>query len=218
MDTAKTLEEFIALWSVIDPIGTLPVFVALTAHFEPKRRAQTARKATLIAGIVLTFFIVAGQVLLEAMGIPLAAFEIAGGIVLFLFALTMIFGESKPEQEAHLPKDLLDVAVYPLALPSLASPGAILAVVMLTENHRFSWVHQAYTWAVMMVVLLCAWLIMKLATPLTRLIGKAGASVLSRVMGIIIAAIAVHAALEGLSHYFDLTTIERSAEVHSGPG
>jgi multiple antibiotic resistance protein len=144
------------------------------------------------------------------MGIPLAAFELAGGIVLFLFALTMIFGESKPEQEKSLPRDAMDIAIYPLALPSLASPGAILAVVMLTENHQFSWIHQLSTWCVMVLVLSFAWLLMKLATPLTGLLGNGGASVLSRVMGLIIAAIAVHAALEGVSHYFDLTTIERA--------
>ncbi len=210
MNWSETLEEFIALWSVIDPVGTVPVFVALTAHLSVKQRRRIANRSLLVAGIVLTVFIVAGQLLLEAMGIPLAAFELAGGIVLFLFALTMIFGESKPEQEKNLPREALDIAVYPLALPSLASPGAILAVVMLTENHKFSWFHQLTTWCVMLLVLAFAWLLMKLASPITALIGTGGANVLSRVMGLIIAAIAVHAALEGVSHYFDLTTIERT--------
>ena len=93
------LEQFVTLWVVIDPIGTVPVFIALTGSLSPAQRRAVAIKAVLVAAGVLLFFLVAGQILLEALGISLDSFRISGGIILFLFALTMIFGKSKPESE-----------------------------------------------------------------------------------------------------------------------
>ena len=93
---------FIFFFAVIDPIGTIPVFIAVTGRFDDRTKRGIAVKATLVAGAILLFFVAAGEVILSAMAVPLPAFQIAGGIVLFLFALSMIFGESKPEQEIKL--------------------------------------------------------------------------------------------------------------------
>src|SRR6185503_21185551 len=113
--------EFVMMWVLIDPIGTIPVFLGLTSRVVPARRNAIAVRAVTIAGIVLVFFIVAGRILLQALGIPLMSFQIAGGIVLFLFALTMIFGDSKAdaeEPELEAMKHERAMAVYPLAIPS----------------------------------------------------------------------------------------------------
>lgn len=90
---------FITFFAVIDPIGTVPVFIAVTRHIAEHDRWRVALRATLTSAAILIFFVVAGELILTAMGIPLSAFQIAGGIVLFLFALDMIFGDSKPEEE-----------------------------------------------------------------------------------------------------------------------
>jgi multiple antibiotic resistance protein len=199
------VKEFISLWVVIDPIGSVPVFIAVTAGLSAASKRMIAVKATIVAIAVLLFFLVAGQVILEALAIRLEAFQVAGGIVLFLFALTMIFGEGKPEEEKkQIGDDGAHLAVFPLAVPSLASPGAMLAVVMLTDNHRHSVAEQVVTAGVMMAVLLITLLLFMLAGPIQRLIGDAGASIISRVMGLVLASVAVDNILFGLSSYFSL--------------
>ncbi|GAB3484997.1 MarC family protein [Marinomonas epiphytica] len=207
-------KQFVILWSVIDPIGTIPVFLAVTARFtNPKLARKVAFKAILIASLVLLFFVVAGEYLLDEMGIPLAAFQIAGGLVLFLFALTMIFGESKPDEEVGMIEKGMHSAVYPLAIPSIASPGAMMAAVLLTDNNRFSVVHQAVTTGVMLSVLLITFILMLLATHIQKIIGVAGASVISRVMGLILAAVAVNATLTGVELYFGLETAVQNSQM-----
>lgn len=200
----EIVKQFVLLWAVIDPIGTIPVFIAVTAGMSATLVRKVAFKATVVAALVLLFFVLVGEYLLDAMQIPLSAFQIAGGIILFLFALTMIFGESKPEEEMHLVERNLHKYVFPLAIPSIASPGAMMAAVLLTDNHRFSWVHQGITTLIIMSVLLITLLFMLLATRIIDLIGDAGASVISRVMGMILSAIAVTAILNGISSFFGL--------------
>lgn len=195
---------FIFFFAVIDPIGTVPVFIAVTRDLDERAKARVAIRAGLTSAAILTFFIVAGEVILTAMDIPLAAFQIAGGIVLFLFALTMIFGDSKPEQEVQLVRSGSEVAVFPLSVPSIASPGAMLAAVMLTENTRFSIAEQAQTLVMMYAVLVVVLVLMLAATRIHRLVGDAGASVISRVMGLILAAVATANALAGISEYFGI--------------
>lgn len=201
------ITQFVVLWAVIDPIGSVPVYLSQTQHLTLKQRRKVALKAVAIASGVLIFFLVAGQLLLEAMQIPLPAFQAAGGLVLLLFALTMIFGESKPEQEQKLTQDishseLADLAVYPLAIPSIASPGAMMAAVMLTDNHRYSVVDQAITAGVMMAVLFVSLLLLLSATTIQKWIGNIGAAIISRVMGLILAAVAVNNLLQGIKDFY----------------
>lgn len=186
------IREFVTVWVVVDPIGTVPVFIAVTATMSSKERRGVAFRAALISALILLAFIVGGQLLLEALEISLVSFQIAGGIVLFLFALQMIFGPGKPESELSENRPSKeDVAVFPLAVPSLASPGAMLAVVVLTDNNRYSIAEQAITTGVVMLVILAALILMLAAGFINRVIGISGASILSRVMGLILAAVAV---------------------------
>jgi len=195
---------FIFFFSVIDPIGTVPVFIAVTRQHDDLMKRRIAAIATLASAGILAFFIVAGEIILSAMDIPLAAFQIAGGIVLFLFALSMIFGESKPEHEVKMATSASDTAIFPLAVPSIAGPGAMLAAVLLTENARYSFVEQVQIGATMLSVLVVVFLIMLGASWIHRFIGDSGASVISRVMGLILASVATANALAGIKEYFAL--------------
>lgn len=198
------IATFIFFFAVIDPIGTVPVFIAVTRPYQIEDKRKIAVKATLTSALILIFFVVAGEVILTSIEIPLAAFQIAGGIVLFLFALTMIFGEGKPEEEIKMVRKSSETAVFPLAVPSIASPGAMLAAVLLTENHRFNLLEQAITAASMICVLLVAMILMLAASKVHRLIGDSGASIISRVMGLILASVAITNVLAGIKDYFSI--------------
>lgn len=194
--------QFVVLWAVIDPVGSVPVYLAKTIGLPIEARRKIALNAVLIAGGILIFFLIGGQILLESMQIPLPAFQAAGGLVLLLFALTMIFGESKPDQEIRMSSNLNELAVYPLAVPSIASPGAMMAIVLLTDNHRFNVGDQMITAGIMMLVLAITYLLLLAANRIQHLIGNAGAAIISRVMGLILAAIAVNNLLIGVRDFF----------------
>jgi len=198
LDWQTHFREFVTLFVVIDPIGTLPVYLFATTNVPAHLHRRFALHALGIATLVLLGFLVAGQLLLETLGLRLGSFQVAGGIVLFLFALTMIFGEAKPAREIEeAERDHLSGAVFPLAMPSIASPGAMLAIVILTDNHRHSIAEQAVTAGLLVVVLLMTLAILLLAVRIKRVIGTSGASVVSRVMGIVLATVAVDAVLGG---------------------
>lgn len=198
----ELIKIFVLLWAVIDPLGTIPVYMEATRKFDSATKKRIARNAILVAGGVLLFFVIFGQFVLEAIGVTLEAFQISGGIVLFLFALSMIFGESKPDEEKHLIRDFSHVTVFPIAIPSIASPGALTAVVLLTDNHRFSVFHQVETTLVMFAVLLATYFLLKAAARIQKYIGEAGIVIISKVMGLIIAGIAVESSLAGIKKYF----------------
>lgn len=199
------ITDLITLWVVIDPIGTLPVFLAITAGLTASAARRIAVRATIVAFLVLLFFIAAGQALLQAMEIDLAAFRIAGSVVLFLFAMTMIFGETKlSAEEKEIATSDVDRSIYPLAIPSIASPGAMLAVVTLTDNSKFSVFEQFETVVEMAAVLAVTLALMLMASSIIKVIGAAGASVISRVMGLILASVAVNGIVAGIKEAFHL--------------
>lgn len=194
---------FITFFAVIDPIGTIPVFIAVTDKYDQKTKRRVALLATMVSVGVLLFFMVAGELLLNALAIPLPAFQISGGIVLFLFALNMIFGDSKPDEEIKLLQNShRETAIFPLAVPSIASPGAMLAAVLLTKNSVFTIFQQMQTALVMLSVLILAYVLMLLAGFINKLVGSSGASVISRVMGLILTSVATTNILAGLSEYY----------------
>lgn len=195
---------FILFFAVIDPIGTVPVYIAVTKGYDTKSKRKIALIASAVAALILLFFVVAGELILTAMSIPLPAFQIAGGIVLFLFALSMIFGESKPEEETRLAEKHHETAIFPLAVPSIAGPGAMLAAVLMTEHVRVDVWQRIQISGVILSVVLVTLLLMLMASGIHRLIGNAGASVVSRIMGLILAAVATTNTLAGISGYFKL--------------
>jgi len=199
------LAVFITFFAVIDPIGTVPVFIAVTDQYDQKTKRRIALLSTIVSMCVLLFFVVVGEFVLKALSIPLPAFQISGGIILFLFALNMIFGDSKPEEEIRLlDQSHKDTAVFPLAVPSIASPGAMLAAVLLTKNSVYSVWEQIQTATVMLSVLVITYLLMLLAGAINKIIGSSGASVISRVMGLILASVATTNILLGFSEYYSV--------------
>src|SRR5213592_2093553 len=129
----QVARDVLMLLVTIDPIGTVALFVPLTAALTVRERRAIARKAVFVAGAVLLGFLVAGEILLAHLGIHLLSFQLAGGVILFLFGLQMVFGRGVLSEHA-VAEPGHDVAVFPLALPAIASPGAITAVVLLTDN------------------------------------------------------------------------------------
>jgi len=193
--TEKLIRDFVILFATIDPLGTLSIFLALTVHLTAREKRRVAIRAIAYAAMILVAFVVVGQIILSLMEIRLASFAVAGGIILFLFGVQMIFGSGATDpssmEEGH------DVAVFPLAVPSIASPGAILAVTLLTDNDQFSITVQAGTSIMMLVVLAITLLLLLGADHIHRVIGDQGARILVRLLGMMLAALAVEMILEG---------------------
>lgn len=198
------IKKLIFLFAVIDPLGSIPVFLEATKQFEVNEKKKIAIKATFIAAVILLFFIVVGQSLMEAMHISLSAFQISGGLILFLFSLTMVFGEGKPEEEKHLIKDYRHVTIFPIAIPSIASPGAIMAVVLLTDNNKYSFTSQLITTGLIMLVLILTCFMLLGARKVQDRVGESGIIVISKIMGLILASFAVQSILSGIKTYFKL--------------
>jgi len=195
--TEKYIRDALILWATIDPIGTLAIFAALASKQTDAQRRKTAVKAVIYSGAVLLGAIVIGQVLLDAMGIKLISMQVAGGTILFLFGLQMVFG-SGPMGDGPGKEPGHDIAVFPLAVPSIASPGAILAVILLTDNDIYKIPEQIGTAAILVAILLVTLVFMLAANPILRVIGNNGAAILVRVMGIILAALSVEFVMEAL--------------------
>ncbi|WP_452226736.1 MarC family protein [Lacinutrix cladophorae] len=199
---AEIFTKILFLIAVVDPLGSVPVYLEATKQLSEKHKKKVAIRASFIAFLILLFFIIVGQIILEGMQVTLDAFQISGGVILFLFALTMIFGEGKPESEKHLIKDYKHVTIFPVAIPSIASPGAIMAAVLLTDNHIYSIEQQAVTTILIAVVIIITMVILLTANIVQKRVGEYGITVISKIMGLILAAYAVQSILSGLKDFF----------------
>ena len=192
------------LIAVIDPLGSVPVYLEATKNFDLKYKRKIAMRASLIAFLILLFFIVIGQLILEGMKVSLDAFQISGGVILFLFALTMIFGDGKPENEKSKITDYKHVSIFPIAIPSIASPGAIMAVVLMTNNNIYTIEQQAVTTALVFVVIILTCVLLLIANVVQEKVGEYGITVISKVMGLILASYAIQSILTGLKEFFTI--------------
>ena len=196
------MRDFMMMWTTIDPIGTLGIFLAVTTANTKKERRAVALRSILYSAAILMGFLVLGQILMEFLGIHLASFQVAGGVILFLFGLQMIF----QDQTRYSTEPGRDVAVFPLAIPSIASPGAIMAVVLVTDNDRYGLGEQAITALIMLLILAITLLGLWHAHRIFRIIGETGSQVAIKVMGIILSSLAVEMVvngLKGLQGYFN---------------
>jgi multiple antibiotic resistance protein len=194
----KLFRDFMIFWTTVDPPGTLALFAGLTAALSAKERRRVALRASIYSAIILLVAVVIGQVVLDAMGVRVLSLKLSGGIILFLFALQMLFGAGDQGAGASAEKNR-DIAVFPLAVPSIAGPGAIMAVILRTDNDVYTVPQQAESAVVLVIVLLLNYIILLLSGPILRLIGQTGASILVRVMGILLAALAVEIVMNALS-------------------
>jgi len=202
MSTQFLATAFATAITIIDPIGMIPLTLSATAHASPERRNKIVDQAVLVAAGIMLFMGLVGQALLTYLGITLPAFLIAGGILLFLIAIDMLFarptgakGTEAEEREAAL---VQNPAVFPLAVPMIAGPGTIATVLLLlnlTKGDRFEVVIVFGAYA---AALLITWLCMRGATLLQRYVGRTGIHVVTRLLGIILAALAVQFVLNGI--------------------
>lgn len=194
----------ITLIVVIDPVGTISIYRYAAETLPSRLRRRFALQAVATAAAVLIASLVAGQIVLELLALRQGSFQIAGGIVLFLVALTMIFGRSRPQTEiADAKRGQLSGAVFPLAIPSIASPGTMLALAMLAENGTGTFADQVITMASLATVLVLTLALLIAANVVHRLIGDTGIIAISRVMGLVLTIIALEALLKG----FELTLL-----------
>ena len=200
----ERLNEFVTLLIVVNPISALPVFLAVTSGFDAAKQRRVAVIAVLASFGVLALFIIGGGFVLERMGISLRSFQIAGGIILFLVALDMVRGSSQVPAGGGTGDQATAVAIYPLAIPKIAGPGTMLTVVLLTDDHRFNFGELSLTTVVFAVVLMITLAILFLAAPISRLIGNAGSSIIGRVMGMMLVALAVHTVLSEFAAWLGL--------------
>jgi multiple antibiotic resistance protein len=197
--------SFVTLLVVVDPPGMAPIFAALTRGYPQKRKRETAIRATVLGATILLVFALVGTALLEALGIGLPAFRIAGGVLLFLLALDMIFASStglrsKTVREQEEESYQQDVSVFPLAIPLLAGPGSITTVLLYTGERSAT--ELVVFVAVLLSVLLLTLASLLLAPLIVGLLGETGANVLSRVLGVLLAALGVQFVLDGIQASF----------------
>ena len=193
----KLFRDFTFIWTTVDPIGNLALFAGLTATLTRDQRRRVARRATTYAAFILIGAVALGQIILDAMGIHLLSLKLAGGIILFLFALQMLFGTI--ETGGGSPEEGRDIAIFPLAVPSIAGPGTIMAVIVQTDNDVYTIPQQMATAAVLLLVLLITYGFFLASEHILRVIGLQGASILVRVMGLLLAALSVELVMNALA-------------------
>jgi multiple antibiotic resistance protein len=200
------LSAFVTLFVVIDPPGCAPIYAGLTTHAAPEQRRSMAVRACLIAGAILAGFALFGADLLDALHIELDAFRTAGGIMLFLIALDMVF-EKRTQRRADRADKVRedpeheDVAVFPMAMPMLAGPGAI-ASIMLLEGSAAGVAGTVVVLAALLAVLVLTLLALLAASPLMRIFGAQVEAVITRLLGVLLAALAAQYVIDGLRGSF----------------
>ncbi|MBI4006275.1 MAG: MarC family protein [Gammaproteobacteria bacterium] len=201
---------FILLLVVIDPIGLAPLFLALTLGDTEPDRKNTAIKGVFIAGIILIVFTLAGDALLRYLNISTASFSIAGGLLLLLLAMDMILVRQSGlrsttirEQEEAIHK--ADISVFPLAIPMIAGPGALTTLLLLTGTPVFR-LETAVILAILLIILLLTLFMLLLASKISGFLGETGINVITRILGIILTALAIQYIINGLLVSFPVLT------------
>jgi multiple antibiotic resistance protein len=196
------VDSLIVLFVVVDPVGLAPIFAALTQGESPAAKRRLAIRGTFIAGTILVIFVLAGDSLLSVLGIGMPAFQIAGGLLLFLLAVDMVFARqsgmrSTTEREHREAEAKKDISVFPLAIPLIAGPGALTTVLLMVGEQGDDPAVIGTVLAVVFLVLLATLVSLFFSTRLMSFLGETGANVVSRVLGVILAALAVQFVLDG---------------------
>lgn len=193
-DVALFVSAFTTMIVIIDPPGNLPVFMALTARASERNRKRVAVQANFVAGILLLLFGFFGFALFDALGISAQALQLSGGILLLLVALQLLTGE---EQNPGDGDGNIHVAVVPLGMPLLAGPGSIVAFMLLIEKADHQLWPTISAVVGLLIVLFLSWLSMRFATPLMKLLGDAGVMLMTKLSGMLLAAIAMQLIING---------------------
>jgi len=202
------LKVIVTFLTVVDPVGLVPLVVGMLGHYPKAERAVIITKATLIAAVVIAVFGIFGRLIFESLGISIYAFNIAGGVLLFLVAIDMLFGrasgtrDTPVEQEEAQTRE--DISVFPLAIPLIAGPGTIATVILLTSSAGTNALQLSIVGIAAIITLLLAWTAMRLSMYIERGIGTTGILVVSRILGMLLGALAVQFVLNGVSEYISL--------------
>jgi MarC family membrane protein len=196
------ISALVTLVVVVDPLGLVPTFIAITHGLPERARRNVALRASLTAAVILVGSALIGDWLLQALAIGLPAFRIAGGLLLFSIASEMVFGvrieRQSREAEEAVEERVRNIATFPLAIPLMAGPGAIAASVLLADRANHEPARLAFLLGVIVVVLALCLIVFLLAARLARLIGPTGNVVLSRLLGVLLAALAVQFVIDGV--------------------
>ncbi len=203
MDSAALITAFVTLFVIIDPIGLFPIFVSLTQGIPSRERRIIAVRACVTGVLILSVFAFLGEAVLGAIGISMPAFRIAGGILLFVTAFDMLFErrtKRRADQAEEAEEDYHDPSIFPLAIPLIAGPGAITSVILLAGQN--SGVETTFAVLGVAVVVVCIVFALFLVAPvLERLLGRTGITVITRLLGMLLAALSVQFILDGLKDF-----------------
>lgn len=198
----QLLKFFVTFIVVVEPVGVIPVFIAMTEGVPEKERRRMARKAVLIAGAIFLLFAIGGGQFLRLLGISLDAFRIFGGLLLLLIALEMVFaresGSRSSTSEVEEGKARSDISVFPLAFPFIAGPGSLTTILLAFGPASHDPLLFGGLLACVALALVCALLTLYLVTPIYRVMGVTGANVMNRLFGVVLGALAVQYVVDGL--------------------
>jgi multiple antibiotic resistance protein len=201
--SAFVATAFATAFTIIDPVGMIPLTVSVTAEATPARRSAIANQAAIVAALVILVMGIVGKTVLDALGITLPAFTIAGGVLLFLIAVDMLFGRKtgtkQTAEEERAGAESANPAVFPLAVPMIAGPGTIATVLVLVTLAAGDYAKLAVVFAAYACAMIVTWACMRGATRLLRLIGTTGIHVVTRLFGILLSALAVQFVINGLA-------------------
>ena len=196
------INSFTTLFVIMDPIGLAPIFLALTMGMSNADRRAIAWRASLVSAVILILFALVGGAFLETLGISLPAFRIAGGLLLFWTAFEMIF-EKRVERKTNAAErtvsksDIQNLAVFPLAIPLMAGPGAISAAVLIAAGQT-EWIGLGYLIGLILVIIAICYVIFLAASSIDRFLGDMGRALLSRLLGVILSALAIQFIADGV--------------------
>lgn len=194
------LRSLLTLFVVMDPVGLVPVFVSLAGGRNAAAQRLIARRAVLVAGVVLIAFALVGGPLLAYLGISLFALRVAGGVLLFRIGVDMVYAQVRretPEEEAEA-REKEDISIFPLAIPMISGPGALASILLLMGEAHGEARLAGVVLGSAVAVLVVAWIVLRIAGRLGRLVGQTGINVLTRVLGLILTALAVQYVADGV--------------------
>lgn len=210
LDALDYVRFAVTLFSILDPFAAIPLFLMMTGDRSRLERSATARTAALAVFIILVVAGFSGDLILRLLGASLPAFQVGGGIVLFLMSLSMINAQMSPQQ--HTPEEQaeaadkstdgrLAVGVVPIAMPLLVGPGSISATIIYMERGT-GWQHKSLSVAVLALICMAIWIVLQLARPIGDRLGRTGINILNRIFGLLLAAVAVQIFANGLRGLF----------------
>jgi len=205
IDWSEYAKFFIGLLAIVNPIGIVPVFMGLTRHLSAPERSRVGLRAAVTVGMVLVVALLMGEALLSFFGISLDSFRVAGGILILLMAISMLHGGISPakqtSEEAQDAEEKESIAVVPLGMPLLAGPGAISTIIIYSHRgHGLT--HLALLLSIALSLALLTWLALRAAPAIAARLGRTGLNIVTRIMGLILAAIGVEFMANGLRQLF----------------